>query len=283
MKLLINPSGGMSGDIFSAALVSAGADFNLIRSAMLAAAEKLGSAEIQLNQTDDGSAQLAISLDSNRHHLAGKEAKEILTELFERFNIKDRYKELGFKILAVLVDAEQKAHKEFDIVIVGDHDHHHDHNHEDDHGHDHHHDHHHQNDHSHLHFHGDDDAYLHEAQDIVMDIMGAVTGLQALNAGTTAQLTGPVSVGGGHVHCSHGTLAIPAPATTIILREYNINWQKGPIEKELFTPTGAAILAALGTEIYNPRMFDNLANTHSGQARGTKIFDIPPFRLELYS
>ena len=67
MKLLINPEGGMAGDMFTAALVSAGADFKVIRAAMLAAAEKLGSAQIELKQAADGSSQLSIALNSLLH------------------------------------------------------------------------------------------------------------------------------------------------------------------------------------------------------------------------
>ncbi|MCP5047448.1 MAG: LarC family nickel insertion protein [bacterium] len=266
MKLLIDPSGGMAGDMFAAALVSAGADFERVRDAMLAAGEKLGHARIGINETQDGSSQLSITLESQRHHLAGREAREILTQLFQRFRIKEPYRQLGFNILDVLVKAEKQAHIEFNIVIEPDHLHSHSHS----------------DSHSHSHSHGDDDAYLHEAQDIVMDIMGAVMGMQLLDIEPSAQLTGPVSVGGGHVHCSHGTLSIPAPATTVILREYGIQWQKGPIERELFTPTGAAILAALGREIYNPNDYTGLKKTAAGKSRGTKILDIPPFELYLY-
>ncbi len=123
---------------------------------------------------------------------------------------------------------------------------------------------------------------MHEAQDIVIDIMGAVMGLQLLEIEPQAFMVGPVSVGGGHVHCSHGTLDIPAPATTIVMREYDILWQKGPLEKELLTPTGATILAALGAQQYDGKAYDGLEKCAIGSARGTKILPIPPLQLYLY-
>jgi len=55
----------------------------------------------------------------------------------------------------------------------------------------------------------------------------------------------PVSVGGGTVHFSHGTLPVPAPAVVAILKRYRIPHVAGPVDVELLTPTGAAILAAL--------------------------------------
>jgi uncharacterized protein (DUF111 family) len=270
MKLLINPEGGMSGDMFSAALVSAGADFLKVQRAMVAAGETLGSVQVEIGQSHDGASQLAISLDSDRHHLAGREAKEILAGLFLRFDIEEKYRRFGFKTLDILVKSERKAHKEFNIVVEGDHHHPHDHSH----------DHSHPHEHPHQH---EEDALLHEAQDIVIDVMGAATGLQLLAVEPEAELTGPVSVGGGHVHCSHGTLSIPAPATTIILRDYRIEWQKGPIQKELLTPTGAAILAALNAKIYDPGDYTGLEKQISGKARGTKVYDIPALQLDFYA
>jgi len=125
------------------------------------------------------------------------------------------------------------------------------------------------------HTHSHDDAYLHEAQDIVIDIIGAVIGLQYLKSDIKASITKPVSVGGGMVNFSHGKLAVPSPATKIILEKYNIPYQKGPIEVELCTPTGAAIIAALDVELKDAN--DNLKVI--GTSRGTKDYDIPPLKL----
>lgn len=50
----------------------------------------------------------------------------------------------------------------------------------------------------------------------------------------------PVHVGSGHVHCAHGVLPVPAPATSHILRDVPVFG--GGIKGELCTPTGAALL-----------------------------------------
>jgi uncharacterized protein (DUF111 family) len=270
MKLLINPEGGLAGDMFAAALVSAGADFKVMQKAMLTAGEKLGSAQIEIKQTTDGSSQLSIALAPEKHHLGGNEAGTILEELFSQFDIREKYRNLGMNILEILIKAEKRAHVEYNIVIAGEHSHAHSHQ---------------QNSRNTLHHHhpsGDEETFLHEAQDIVIDIIGAITGLQQLDIEPGAELLCPVSVGGGHVHFSHGTHSIPAPATTIMLKEYHIEWKKGPIDVELFTPTGAAILAALGSPLNTSIDIETLDVVSMGKARGTKILEIPPLELYIY-
>ena len=50
----------------------------------------------------------------------------------------------------------------------------------------------------------------------------------------------PVHVGAGHVHCAHGILPVPAPATALILQ--GVPTYGGAVQGELCTPTGAALL-----------------------------------------
>ncbi|RKY92163.1 tRNA (N6-threonylcarbamoyladenosine(37)-N6)-methyltransferase TrmO [candidate division KSB1 bacterium] len=96
------------------------------------------------------------------------------------------------------------------------------------------------------HHHASEEAVLHEAQDILLDIMGAAKGLEFLEVSleNVVCLT-PVSVGGGQVRFSHGTLPVPTPAVAAILKRYRIPHATGPVDSELLTPTGAALLAAL--------------------------------------
>ncbi|MBC7115067.1 MAG: nickel pincer cofactor biosynthesis protein LarC, partial [Archaeoglobi archaeon] len=53
----------------------------------------------------------------------------------------------------------------------------------------------------------------------------------------------PIRTGGGFVEIHHGKYPVPAPATLEILRKSNLLFRGGPVEEELLTPTGAAILA----------------------------------------
>lgn len=94
----------------------------------------------------------------------------------------------------------------------------------------------------HLHFHevGQNDA--------LADVIGSCTALHDL--GVEAILTTPVNVGGGTVRAAHGLMAVPAPATLEILRNSGLPFY-GRGDRELLTPTGAAILAHFARPIDN--------------------------------
>lgn len=85
--------------------------------------------------------------------------------------------------------------------------------------------------------------HFHEvgAVDAIVDIVGAVAGLELL--GVTKIFVSPIATGGGYVDCAHGRLPVPAPATAYLLEGFPV---KGTdIERELTTPTGAAVLTTL--------------------------------------
>ncbi len=58
-------------------------------------------------------------------------------------------------------------------------------------------------------------------------------------------IVSPVHVGSGHVHCAHGILPVPAPATAHILQ--GVPMYGGSVQGELCTPTGAALLKHFAT------------------------------------
>ena len=86
-------------------------------------------------------------------------------------------------------------------------------------------------------------VYFHEvgAVDAMVDIVGAAVGAEAL--GVDEIVCSPLNVGGGTVTCAHGVFPIPAPATVELLKGAPV-YSSG-IEKELVTPTGAAIVKTL--------------------------------------
>jgi uncharacterized protein (TIGR00299 family) protein len=88
-------------------------------------------------------------------------------------------------------------------------------------------------------------VHFHEvgAVDSIADIVGACVALHLL--GVDQIHASAINVGSGTVKTEHGILPVPAPATATLLKEKPI-YSRGP-EMELTTPTGAAILAALGT------------------------------------
>ncbi len=92
-----------------------------------------------------------------------------------------------------------------------------------------------------------EEVHFHEvgAIDSIIDIVGAAVCYNALNIDTVTLST--VELGSGFVKCDHGTLPVPAPATVEIIKGLPV--RKGGVDFEATTPTGAAILAALVTEI----------------------------------
>ena len=89
-----------------------------------------------------------------------------------------------------------------------------------------------------------DRVHLHEvgAVDALLDIVGAFVGFERLEVGAVYSL--PVVAGNGWVEAAHGSLPVPAPATSILLQGLEVR-ESGPVKGEATTPTGAALLRVL--------------------------------------
>jgi pyridinium-3,5-bisthiocarboxylic acid mononucleotide nickel chelatase len=85
--------------------------------------------------------------------------------------------------------------------------------------------------------------HFHEvgAVDAIVDIVGACIGFHFLAIDRFA--CSPLNVGGGTAKMAHGVLPVPAPATARLLLG-KPTYSTG-VQKELVTPTGAAIVATL--------------------------------------
>jgi uncharacterized protein (TIGR00299 family) protein len=92
--------------------------------------------------------------------------------------------------------------------------------------------------------------HFHEvgAVDAIVDIVGACIGFEAL--GIEKFACSALNVGGGTVKMAHGVLPVPAPATANLLQG-RPTYSNG-VQKELVTPTGAAIVATL-CESFGPQ------------------------------
>jgi pyridinium-3,5-bisthiocarboxylic acid mononucleotide nickel chelatase len=86
-------------------------------------------------------------------------------------------------------------------------------------------------------------VHFHEvgAVDAIVDITGACIGFEELGLENFA--CSALNVGGGTAKMAHGILPVPAPATALLLLG-KPTYSSG-VQKELVTPTGAAIVATL--------------------------------------
>lgn len=180
--------------------------------------------------------------------------------------------------------------------------HHHDHHH--DHDHDHHHDH----DHEHHHHHASvadiealidglkvsdkvkadakavyaliadaesrvhgrpvSEIHFHEVgtMDAAADVIGVCLLMEQL--APEQVIVSPVHTGSGHVHCAHGILPVPAPATALLLE--GIPSYGGQVKGELCTPTGAALLRYFASRFGDRPV---MATAAVGYGMGKKDFE----------
>jgi uncharacterized protein (TIGR00299 family) protein len=114
------------------------------------------------------------------------------------------------------------------------------------------------------------EVHFHEvgAVDSIVDIVGAAICLDKL--GVDKVYCSTVELGGGTVHCAHGTYPVPAPATAEIVKQMPV--RTGTVKYEATTPTGAAILAACVNEFTDKAEFSIL---RTGYGIGAKDGEIP--------
>lgn len=79
-------------------------------------------------------------------------------------------------------------------------------------------------------------------------------------------ISSPINAGNGTVHCAHGELPVPAPATAEILK--GVPYYKSDIETELCTPTGAALIKYYASEFISEPAFNAVKKI--GVGSGTK-------------
>ncbi|MHC6181214.1 nickel pincer cofactor biosynthesis protein LarC [Clostridium sp. JNZ X4-2] len=113
-------------------------------------------------------------------------------------------------------------------------------------------------------------VHFHEvgAMDSIIDICGAVIGLDLLKIEKI--YCSPIHIGTGFTKCAHGIIPLPAPAVVQLLHGIKI-YSKG-VEKELVTPTGAAVISTLCSDFGEiPPM--NMESC--GYGAGDRELDIP--------
>ena len=112
------------------------------------------------------------------------------------------------------------------------------------------------------------EVHFHEvgAMDAVADVMAVCYLIHELKPDQI--LCSPIHVGCGHVHCAHGILPVPAPATAYILR--GIPMYGGEVRGELCTPTGAALLRHFAEKFCS---MPGMSVARVGYGMGRKAFE----------
>lgn len=117
-----------------------------------------------------------------------------------------------------------------------------------------------------------DEVHFHEvgSVDSIVDIVSAAYLMDALKVDRVYVDT--LCEGRGTIRTAHGILPIPVPAVSRILEAYPITISRVPVQGELVTPTGAAILASICDFQKAPETYQ-IQNT--GIGAGKREYEVP--------
>ncbi|MHB8204155.1 MAG: nickel pincer cofactor biosynthesis protein LarC [Desulfomonilaceae bacterium] len=196
---------GASGDMIIGSLLDAGLPLELLRSEL----SKLSLSHYEIGvrkaiKRGLAGSQVIINIDERHHHDHHRHLYDIIS-IVKNSDLAESAKEQVIKIFSRLAEAEAKVHQ----TTV-------------------------------------DRIHFHEvgAMDAIIDVTGAVIGLEAL--GIERVYCSPLHLGSGTIECAHGVLPVPAPATAELIKDKPV-YSTG-VKGELLTPTGAAILTTLAYE-----------------------------------
>src|ERR1700731_429979 len=107
-----------------------------------------------------------------------------------------------------------------------------------------------------------------------MDVGGTPWALEEL--GVAELLVSPLPMGTGFARSQHGIIPVPAPATAELLSGFTVRMGDGPAE--MVTPTGAAVVRALGRSAPIPFNFEI---EKIGYGAGTRVYEDRPNVLRI--
>ena len=220
MKVLYidTSNSGISGDMFLAALLDLVPNPDIILNELLDLKNYLSGVselEISLKKVKRSNVfinQLDLKIKEKRNHRSSNILKEALLNFLAEKEFSDSAKEYAINVLNSLIQAESEVHDDLPENI-----------------------------------------HLHELSsvDTLIDILGVtkVLDILAIFTGNCQVKCSKLPLGGGKITTVHGRLPVPAPATSKILEKSNLIVHGGPIEAELVTPTGAALLSNLNPQV----------------------------------
>lgn len=202
MTLIVDPqNSGISGNMVVGALADFGVDHELLKDVMEHYGSVFGNVEVEITKT------LKAGISSTLVHVKAKDSKPLhYTELIDKLNSVEHP-----EITEEMIEFTKRVYKTMAEAE------------------------------SHVHGTTIDNVHFHEvgAADAVSDVIGATYLFHKLGLNKVKVYGMPVALGGGRINSMHGKLSVPAPATLEILK--NVPTFGGPVDRELTTPTGAAL------------------------------------------
>lgn len=210
---------GISGDMFLSSLLGLVPDHKIILTKLedlknfLPGVSKLKIDLVNIERNGIQLNQLKIDIKETKEHRTANMLKNSLNDFLKKIEISDQASNYANTVLNTLIEAEAEVHGKIVERI-----------------------------------------HLHELSsvDTLIDIIGVASVLDKIKAfdKNLKIYCGKIPLGGGTINTKHGTMAIPAPATLKILEKSGLITFGGPIDSELVTPTGAALIANLNPEFH---------------------------------
>jgi len=239
MVIVIDPQiAGVSGDMLLSSLIDLGADKNEIIEGIKKSEKFLSNSTIKkidfkkIQKHGVESTELILEIDENTSKRKGIEIKKAILDSVNELNLSIKAKTFAESCINSLILSESKIHGI-----------------------------------------NEDSVHFHEASsiDTLIDIVGVTIACENLKLFEEKIVCLPVSVGGGTVSFSHGTMSNPASAILQIFKNSNLNIQGNNAKEELTTPTGACILTNLTNN--SIEYYPSMNITAIGYGAGQKDFD----------
>jgi len=239
MVVVIDPQiAGTSGDMLLCSLVDLGADKNKIIDGVKQSEKFFANSSIKkidfqkISKHGIQSIKLILEIEEDVHERKGSEIKKAITDSIQAIGLSEKAKIFSESCIDTLISSESKIHGI-----------------------------------------PEDSVNFHEASsiDTLVDIVGIAIALEDLGLFDEKILCLPISVGGGDVTFSHGTMSNPASAILEIFKNSNLIIKGNTANEELTTPTGACILVNLtnyAVEYYPFMKIDSI-----GYGAGQKDFE----------
>jgi hypothetical protein len=239
MVLVIDPQiAGISGDMLLSSLVDIGANKSKVINGLYVIEGYLkGSKIIKLDfdkvvKHGTQATHLVLEASEDHHERKGIEIQECILSVSDKIGLSEKAKVFAKESIRSLLHAESKIHGE-----------------------------------------PLESVHFHEASsiDTVIDIIGSSIALDDLKLFSDEIISSPVSIGGGSLTFSHGTVSNPASAILEIFRGSDIVICGGPVKEELTTPTGASLLVNLADRCSD--FYPTMKIKSIGYGAGNKDFE----------